>query len=103
MSSSRLTPAGPDDHPLAGGGVRDGSVVMDECRVKGHTVHIQSDGRELDAERQVMPLTVTHLAETRQNQWSEVTLLRGSLVRNGKQIYLSHFWSNSEMEKNNVL
>lgn len=35
------TPAGADEHPLAGGGVRDGSVVVDESRVEGHTVHIQ--------------------------------------------------------------
>lgn len=36
-----FTPAGADEHPLAGGGVGDGSVVMDEGRVEGHAIDIQ--------------------------------------------------------------
>lgn len=38
---SCLTPAGADEHPLKGGGVGDGAVVVDKGRVKGHTIHIQ--------------------------------------------------------------
>lgn len=36
-----LTPAGADEHPLAGDRVGDGSVVVDEGGVEGHTVHVQ--------------------------------------------------------------
>lgn len=45
-----FTPAGADEHPLAGGGVGDGSVVMDEGRVEGHAIDIQGHRRKLDAE-----------------------------------------------------
>lgn len=58
-----LTPAGSDDHPLAGLRVGDGSVVMDESGIEGHAIHIQSHGRELDAEGEMMPLAVTHLLD----------------------------------------
>lgn len=45
-----LTPAGADEHPLAGDGVGDGSVVVDEGGVEGHAVDIQGHRGELDAE-----------------------------------------------------
>lgn len=45
-----VTPGGSNEHPLAGGRVGDGSVVVDESRVKGHAVDIQRHGGELDAE-----------------------------------------------------
>lgn len=56
-----FTPAGADEHPLAGGGVGDGSIVMDEGRVEGHAIDIQGHRWKLDAEWKMMPLTVTHL------------------------------------------
>lgn len=71
------TPAGADEHPLAGGGVRDGSVVVDESRVEGHTVHIQGHWGELDAEWQMMPLAVTHLLDGQHNStwaWTKQTV-----------------------------
>lgn len=58
-----LTPAGTNEHPLMGGRVRDGSVVMDKGRVKGHTIHVQGHWGELDTEWKMMPLTVTHLLD----------------------------------------
>lgn len=68
----RLTPAGADEHPLAGGGVGDGSVVMDEGGVEGHTIHIEGHRGELDTEWKVMPLTVTHLlgGEKTESTWA---------------------------------
>ena len=56
-----LTPASADNHSLMGGGVGNGTVVVDEGGVEGHPVYVQGHRGELDAERQVMPLTVTHL------------------------------------------
>lgn len=41
VSVNVFTPAGADKHPLAGGRVGDGSVVMDEGGVEGHTIDIQ--------------------------------------------------------------
>lgn len=58
-----VTPAGADEHPLAGGGVGDGSVVVDEGGVEGHTVDVQGHWGELDTEWKMMPLTVTHLSD----------------------------------------
>lgn len=39
--SNFFTPAGADEHPLAGGRVGNGSVVMDQGGVEGHTVDVQ--------------------------------------------------------------
>lgn len=39
-SRHELTPAGADDHPLTGGGVGDGAVVVDQGGVKGHTINV---------------------------------------------------------------
>lgn len=36
-----LTPAGTNEHPLAGGRVGDGAIVMDEGRVECHAVHVK--------------------------------------------------------------
>lgn len=60
-----LTPTGTDDHPLTGDRVGDGAVIVDEGGVKGHSINVQGHRGELDTERQVMPLTVTHLLRQR--------------------------------------
>lgn len=59
----RLTPAGTDEHSLTGSWVGDGTVVMDEGGVKGHSIYIQGYWGELDTQGKMMPLTVTHLME----------------------------------------
>lgn len=56
-----FTPAGADEHPLARDRVGNGTVVMDEGGVKGHAIHVEGHRGELDAEGEVMPLTVAHL------------------------------------------
>lgn len=56
-----FTPAGADSHPLTGGGVGDGSVVVDQGGVESHAVDVQGHRGKLHAERKVMPLAVTHL------------------------------------------
>lgn len=63
LESITFTPAGTNEHPLTGSRVGDGSVVVNESGVKGHTVHIESHRRELDTEGEMMPLTVTHLQD----------------------------------------
>ena len=40
QGGGEFTPAGADGHPLTGGRVGDGPVVVDEGRVKGHSVHV---------------------------------------------------------------
>lgn len=55
---------GSDDQPLVWCGVGNGSVVVDESRVKRYTIHIEGDRGELDTQRQMMPLAVTHLSES---------------------------------------
>lgn len=64
MTNSKITPACSDDQPLVWCWVGDGSVVMDERGVKGHTIHVECNRGELHTKGQVMPLTVTHLSET---------------------------------------
>lgn len=64
MTICKITPACSNDQPLVWCRVGDSSVVMDECRVKGHTIHIECDRGKLHTKGQVMPLTVTHLSET---------------------------------------
>lgn len=61
FTEHRFTPAGANKHPLAGGRVGDGSIVMDECGVEGHAINVQGHRGELDTERKMMPLAVTHL------------------------------------------
>lgn len=45
-------PAGSDDQPLVWCRVGDGSIVMDECRVKGHAIHVECDRGELHTKGQ---------------------------------------------------
>lgn len=45
-----FTPAGADGHPLTGGGVGDGSVVVDQGGVESHAVDIQGHRGKLHAE-----------------------------------------------------
>lgn len=49
-SERDFTPAGADEHSLARGGVRDGSVVVDEGGVKCHAIDVQGHRGELDTE-----------------------------------------------------
>lgn len=65
------TPACADHHSLTRGGAGDDSVVMDERRVKGHAIDIESDRGELDTQGQMMPLTVTHLGGTVKEDMTE--------------------------------
>lgn len=76
-----LTPAGTDEHALTRGGVRDGSVVVDEGGVKGHSIHVKGHWWELDAEWKMMPLAVTHLLEGDNMESAWVHYLGGMITQ----------------------
>lgn len=101
LVSTKFTPAGADEHPLTGCRVGDGPIVMNESGVKGHTVHIESHRWELDTERKVVPLAVTHLWAGEHGVKVKQKKKKGKISRKSRILILFHLTEAAKSDSEN--